>query len=236
MANPPKASGIADELRQLISDVHGCRELWDVNAMAAHRGVSVRTNQRHFMDFVGVTSKWTAQRYRIQAAIDQLDAGRLRAHRECDLTALALDLGYFDIRHFSNDFKVVTGYSPADYRKPKGLPIPFNDGLHGSRTTEARQAGSSICRSGMTFLDRKMPSLTDSYRRQPVFEPNSCAIRPATMSTHGGRRDQGDQGATGSCSRITGERKCPCSNARTRTCCPSSGIMQGKSISGNDVD
>ena len=90
--------------------------------MARQRGVSVRTNQRQFLEYVGVGPKWVIQRYRIQAAIDILDAERTGLEEVGDLTQLALDLGYFDHAHFSRDFRNVTGYTPNNYRKVHGEP------------------------------------------------------------------------------------------------------------------
>jgi methylphosphotriester-DNA--protein-cysteine methyltransferase len=58
---------------------------------------------------VHVTPKWVLRRVRLHEAAERMaDGGG-------DWAALALDLGYFDQAHFSNDFKAVVGRSPAEY-------------------------------------------------------------------------------------------------------------------------
>ena len=113
----PQRDAISEEIRDLVHAArHDCA-LWETNELARRRGVSLRTNQRAFLDYVGVGPKWVIQRYRVQAAIDALDEERLGPGERVDLTWLALELGYYDLAHFSRDFRTVTDYSPDKYRK-----------------------------------------------------------------------------------------------------------------------
>jgi AraC-like DNA-binding protein len=112
---------VGEDIRDLVLAARHDRALWEPDTLSDHRGVSVRTNQRQFLEYVGISPKWVIQRYRIQAAMDILDAERSSGELG-DLTQLALDLGYFDQTHFSRDFRNVTGYAPNNYRKVQGSP------------------------------------------------------------------------------------------------------------------
>jgi AraC-like DNA-binding protein len=81
-----------------------------VEELAARAAMSPRALQRLFRKCVGVTPKWTIQRFRIQEAADRVGRGE-----RVDWPALALELGYFDQAHFSKDFKSQVGRSPAQY-------------------------------------------------------------------------------------------------------------------------
>ena len=83
-----------------------------VSDIAADRSVSVRTLERLFARYVGVSPKWVLQRYRLHEALEQL-AGQAAP----DYSRLAVDLGYFDHAHFIRDFRAVAGRSPAEYER-----------------------------------------------------------------------------------------------------------------------
>jgi AraC-like DNA-binding protein len=78
--------------------------------VAARHGLSMRSLQRLFREHVGVTPKWVLQRYRMHEAAERMAAGEDR-----DPASLAIDLGYFDQAHFSNDFRRYVGVPPATY-------------------------------------------------------------------------------------------------------------------------
>jgi len=113
----PLRDTVSEDIRDLVRAARQDHALWETHALARRRGISLRTNQRDFLDYVGIGPKWVIQRYRIQAAIDALDQERLGTSERVDLTRLALELGYYDSAHFSRDFRTVTGYSPDRYRK-----------------------------------------------------------------------------------------------------------------------
>ncbi|NJM41841.1 MAG: AraC family transcriptional regulator [Anaerolineae bacterium] len=117
LCHRPPRDAIAEDIRDLVHAARHNRAFWDTNELARRRGVSPRSNQRQFLEYVGVSPKWVTQRYRVQAAIDVLDEERMGPGERIDLTQLALELGYFDLAHFSRDFRAVTGYSPDNYRK-----------------------------------------------------------------------------------------------------------------------
>jgi AraC-like DNA-binding protein len=85
-------------------------DLTRVEQLVERTGMSSRTLQRLFREYVGVTPKWVLQRVRLHEA-----AERIGEDPGADATRLALDLGYFDQPHFIHDFKAVVGRSPAEY-------------------------------------------------------------------------------------------------------------------------
>ncbi|MVU83208.1 helix-turn-helix domain-containing protein [Nocardia sp. ET3-3] len=74
--------------------------------------IPIRTLQRLFRRYVGGSPKWVLRRYRLQDGAHLLAEGRTS-----DLAALALELGYFDQAHFSNEFAKEVGLPPLEYAR-----------------------------------------------------------------------------------------------------------------------
>lgn len=106
--NIPVVNAIVD---RIMTD-HSVTRVADI---ADHFQVGTRTLQRLFREYVGVHPKWVIQRYRLQEAMAQLDAGE-----SVDLAALAAELAYADQAHLARDFKTVLGRSPSEYRAGAG--------------------------------------------------------------------------------------------------------------------
>jgi AraC-like DNA-binding protein len=87
-----------------------------VEDLAAIFPLTVRTLQRRFARYVGVSPKWVIQRHRLHEAAEALGAGK------GDIVRLALELGYFDQAHFIKDFKAIVGVSPTEYMKRLAAP------------------------------------------------------------------------------------------------------------------
>ena len=104
----PAAELVAAAVARMREAAPGTR----VSDIAADRSVSVRTLERLFARYVGVSPKWVLQRYRLHEALEQL-AGQAAP----DYSRLAVDLGYFDHAHFIRDFRAVAGRSPAEYER-----------------------------------------------------------------------------------------------------------------------
>jgi AraC-like DNA-binding protein len=83
-----------------------------VQEVAARHGVSVRTLQRLFRRWVGVSPKWVLQRLRLQEAAERVDEAGAE-----DAAATAVELGYYDQAHFINDFRAGVGRSPRRYAR-----------------------------------------------------------------------------------------------------------------------
>jgi AraC-like DNA-binding protein len=108
---PPPDQQVA-LINSVVEQVAADRAVTRVTQIADRAGVSQRTLQRLFGQYVGVGPKWVIRRYRLLEAADQLanSAG-------VDLPSLALALGYFDQAHFINDFRATVGSTPAEYAR-----------------------------------------------------------------------------------------------------------------------
>ena len=100
-----------ERIAAILRTVENTPGLTQVERLAAEAGMSVRSLQLLFSDYVGVSPKWAIRRFRLHEAADRLANGE-----QPDLAALAQDLGYFDQAHFSADFRKLVGESPAHYR------------------------------------------------------------------------------------------------------------------------
>jgi AraC-like DNA-binding protein len=85
-----------------------------VAEIAARHGVSVRSAQRLFAEYVGVGPKWVLQRYRLHEALAQLHAAT-----DTDWARFALGLGYYDQAHFVRDFRALVGRTPTQYERER---------------------------------------------------------------------------------------------------------------------
>ena len=101
-----------DVVRGVIADMHAAPPGMKVDEFAARHGLSARTLQRVFRRYVGLGPKWVLQRYRLHEAAERMAAGEAE-----DLTRLALDLGYFDLAHFTGHFRKAVGRSPAAFMR-----------------------------------------------------------------------------------------------------------------------
>lgn len=104
----------------LVDRITRDRTLDTAEAVARAGGVSARTLQRLFRDYVGVGPKWVLCRQRLHEASTHLAAGAPEAW-----TRLALDLGYYDQAHFVRSFTALVGVSPGAYvRRLRALGAP----------------------------------------------------------------------------------------------------------------
>ncbi|KRC35538.1 hypothetical protein ASE27_10035 [Oerskovia sp. Root918] len=80
--------------------------------LARVAGTSTRSLQRLLGERLGVGPKWVLQRHRVHLAAERLaqDPGQ-------DLSALAVDVGYYDQAHLAVDFVSVTGHTPGAYAR-----------------------------------------------------------------------------------------------------------------------
>ena len=112
------ASGADDPNLALVRELAGSMALAPPGARVADiadaHGISVRTAQRLFSEYVGVGPKWVLQRYRLHEALAQLHAGP-----DTDWARFALGLGYYDQAHFVRDFRALVGRTPAQYERER---------------------------------------------------------------------------------------------------------------------
>jgi AraC-like DNA-binding protein len=86
-----------------------------VATLASEIGVTRQQLARLFATHVGVTPKTFARVMRAQAVLARADAARAAYPRDIDWSAIACDLGYYDQPHFIDDFKALTGLTPAKW-------------------------------------------------------------------------------------------------------------------------
>jgi AraC-like DNA-binding protein len=109
MPAPDSNVALATRLVEQILHVDS-GEIRSVQELSRRSGMSQRSLQRLFQEYVGASPKWVIRRYRLHELVERLKAGDV-----VDGAQAALDLGYFDQAHLINDFRSIVGYSPARY-------------------------------------------------------------------------------------------------------------------------
>lgn len=111
-AKTPIADQKAIEAETLVRMVDETPDILRVEQLAEAAGLNLRSLQRVFDTYIGVSPKWVIERYRLLDAVAALNSGG-----STSLTALAHQLGYFDQAHFTRSFKAITGNPPSFYMK-----------------------------------------------------------------------------------------------------------------------
>ena len=109
----PERDPLAEQAARLVSHITADPGLRRVDQLAAASGMTARSLQRLFADYVGVSPKWVMRRARLHEAAERADSGE-----PVDWALLASDLGYADQAHLTRDFTVTLGVSPARYAAP----------------------------------------------------------------------------------------------------------------------
>jgi AraC-like DNA-binding protein len=94
-------------------------EVVRIEDAASHLAVSTRTLQRIAKKYVGLSPSALIRRRRLQDA-----AERARSEPTADLAAIAVELGYADHAHLTNDFQKYLGFTPSTYRRSVGAGEP----------------------------------------------------------------------------------------------------------------
>ena len=110
----PEPDPVAAEVTRLVSYAERTPSLTRADDLAVHAGVSLRTLQRQFTEYVGIGPKWVIQRFRL------LDAQAAHGGDAVDWAALAADLGFSDQAHLTRLFTRVVGTPPASYANDPG--------------------------------------------------------------------------------------------------------------------
>lgn len=77
-------------------------------------GLSERSMQRYFLQYIGVSPKAFARIARFNAVTKLIESGTVFSWQE-----VLMETGYFDRAHFNHDFKNITGLTPSEYYKGK---------------------------------------------------------------------------------------------------------------------
>jgi AraC-like DNA-binding protein len=106
----PERDSAAEQAAELVARITGDPALRRVDELAAASEMSVRSLQRLFADYVGVSPKWVMRRARLHEAAERADGGKV-----VDWAGLAADLGYADQAHLTHDFTATIGVPPTHY-------------------------------------------------------------------------------------------------------------------------
>jgi len=113
----PGPDPAAEQAASLVARITDDPALRRVEVLSAASGMSARSLQRLFADYVGVGPKWVMRRARLHEAAERADSGE-----PVDWAALAADLGYADQAHLTRDFAATIGVPPARYAHPAAGP------------------------------------------------------------------------------------------------------------------
>lgn len=112
LQDPPVPDKTAQLMADTVGEIAQRADLTRVSEVAERTGVSVRSLQRLFSDYVGAGPKWVIQRCRLQDA-----AARAGAAIPVDWSELAAELGFADQAHLTRAFTATIGVSPAAYAR-----------------------------------------------------------------------------------------------------------------------
>jgi AraC-like DNA-binding protein len=108
----PRPDPVVDLVCSIVSRARQENGPQQVEVLASEAGISLRTMQRLFQEYVGVAPKWVIRRYRLQEA-----AWRIAHGSHQSLSDLAAALGYFDQAHLAREFTRMFGCSPSEYQR-----------------------------------------------------------------------------------------------------------------------
>ncbi len=108
---PAKAKA-AREVAAIARRAETDRSLRRVDQLADQAATSVRTLQRMFAEYAGVSPTWVLRRYRLLDAAESVRHGNNVVWAE-----VAAELGYSDQAHLVRDFSAAIGNTPAAYAR-----------------------------------------------------------------------------------------------------------------------
>jgi AraC-like DNA-binding protein len=106
----PAPDPVVSQVAALVGRIVDDPSLRRVGQLARASGMTVRSLQRLFADYVGVSPKWVMRRARLHEAAARADSGE-----HVDWAELAADLGYADQAHLTRDFTATLGVPPNRY-------------------------------------------------------------------------------------------------------------------------
>ncbi|MFG2193385.1 DUF6597 domain-containing transcriptional factor [Streptomyces sp. NPDC048639] len=109
----PQPDPYAESAMAAAHRIREDRTLRRVSEVARAEGLSVRSLQRLFAGYVGVSPKWVILRHRIHEALER----SATATTGVDWAGLAAELGYSDQAHLVRDFTATIGVPPTAYAR-----------------------------------------------------------------------------------------------------------------------
>jgi AraC-like DNA-binding protein len=108
----PEPDPTTELVAELVESLAADRGITRVAQVAERAGLTVRSLQRLFAEYVGAGPKWVIQRCRLQDA-----AARVAAQDDLDWAELATELGFADQAHLTRAFTATIGVPPAAYAR-----------------------------------------------------------------------------------------------------------------------
>lgn len=108
----PQDDPLALDLADIVERVEEDTSLARAEQVAELAGVSLRTLQRRFRTYVGISPKWVVQRFRLLDVTSAAHGGA-----DVDWAELASRLGYADQSHLIRAFTQLVGHPPAAYAR-----------------------------------------------------------------------------------------------------------------------
>jgi AraC-like DNA-binding protein len=107
---PPEPDSQAELADRAVRLLETDREIARVPELAERLHLGVRSLQRLFADYVGLSPSWVIRRFRLHEAAAHATAGG-----DVDWARLAVTLGYYDQAHLVREFTASVGTAPARY-------------------------------------------------------------------------------------------------------------------------
>jgi AraC-like DNA-binding protein len=101
------------KVQTLAQQIKDSSEINRVEILAELSHTSVRTLQRLFKTYVGLSPKWLIRKYRLHHALEMLE------NQQLSLAELAADLDYADQSHLIRDFNEFLNITPKQYASVK---------------------------------------------------------------------------------------------------------------------
>ncbi|GGR63493.1 AraC-like DNA-binding protein [Nocardioides luteus] len=105
------ADPVADEVRGWVALAEVDRSITRAEQLADQVGLSLRSLQRLFSEYVGIGPKWVVQRFRVLEVAARAHSG------EVDWAQVAAELDFSDQAHLVRTFRDVVGAPPATYAR-----------------------------------------------------------------------------------------------------------------------
>lgn len=112
---------VTDPVQRAIAHLEGMRGTADLEWLAAQANVSERQFRRLAVARTGLAPKQLARILRFRHAL-----ARLRGAKRGELTALALECGYYDQAHFIHEFRQFSGESPVRFLQSSAAAQPLH--------------------------------------------------------------------------------------------------------------
>jgi len=105
------SSGLT-RVRELISLIKNDSEITKVEHLSEKSNISIRTIQRCFQHYLGLSPKWLIRKYRLHQALELLK------QQDVNFLDVVEWLGYADQSHLIRDFKEMIGVTPNNHIHP----------------------------------------------------------------------------------------------------------------------